>query len=61
MSILKPHVIQKDGSLHDLGWYLAWSIGADTACLDGSFTAAELRAIAEHMERHGNRGEERTR
>ena len=42
--------IQTDGGLYDLGWYLAWTPGEETAVLDGSFTAADLHAIADHME-----------
>lgn len=41
--------IQDDGSLYELGWYLAWKPGAEEAVLDGKFTAAELRAIADYM------------
>jgi len=41
--------IQPDGGLFNLGWYLAWTVGEDTATLDGSFTADDLDAIAAHM------------
>jgi membrane-bound inhibitor of C-type lysozyme len=44
--IIKPDVIQPDGSLYSLGWYLAWTRGASDATLDGIFTADELEAIA---------------
>jgi hypothetical protein len=40
-----------DGSLFSNGWYLSWSVGSETACLDGEFTAADLIAIAKHMEK----------
>lgn len=43
--------IQEDGGLYDLGWYLGWTPGDEEAVLDGRFSAAELRAIADHMER----------
>lgn len=42
--------IQEDGSLHNLGWYLDWHWRSQDATLDGTFTAAELRAIADYME-----------
>ncbi len=42
--------IQPDGGLYDLGWYLAWTPGDETATLDGAFTAQQLRDIALHME-----------
>lgn len=42
--------IQEDGSLYAVSWYLDWAPGADTATLDGDFTAAQLRAIADHMD-----------
>jgi hypothetical protein len=45
--------IHEDGALYDLGWYLAWEPKSDTATLDGYFTAAELHAIANYMEKHG--------
>jgi len=43
--------IQPDGSLYDLGWYLSWIYGAESAVLDGEFTADELAEIAEHMKK----------
>lgn len=46
------NALQADGGLDDLGWYLRWRIGESTATLDGDFTAAELRAIADHMDQH---------
>jgi hypothetical protein len=42
--------ISEDGGLYDLGWYLGWTPEDDKACLDGWFSAEELRAIADHME-----------
>lgn len=47
------HMIQPDGSLeeHDILW-VDWSNFDDTVTLDGDFTAAELRAIADHMDSH---------
>jgi hypothetical protein len=42
--------ISPDGGLFSLGWYLGWVPGDEKATLDGEFTAAELRAIADHME-----------
>lgn len=50
-SKLDPEVIGSDGGLYSLGWYLNWNVGDDNACLDGRFTAAELRAIAAHMDK----------
>ncbi len=41
--------IQPDGGLYDLGWYLSWNVGDDTATLDGIFSADDLEAIAAHM------------
>lgn len=43
--------ITKDGGLYDLGWYLAWEHGDDDAVLDGRFTPADLRAIADHIDK----------
>lgn len=42
--------VRPDGGLYDLGWYLGWTPHERAATLDGRFTAAELRAIADHME-----------
>lgn len=33
--------------------YLFWPPDRDTATLDGQFTLEQLRAIANHMEKHG--------
>jgi len=43
--------VEPDGSLHRLLPYLRWNVGEETATLDGDYTAAELRAIADHMDR----------
>ena len=51
--------VQPDGGLFDLGWYLAWSPGHDTATLDGEFTADDLIAIAEHMKKIEKEGGKR--
>ena len=42
-----------DGGLLSMSWYLRWYPWAKEATLDGEFTAAELRAIADHMDKHG--------
>lgn len=49
-------ITKPDGSLdsHKLGtaWgYVDWSRGSETVILDGEFTFAELRQIADHMEK----------
>jgi hypothetical protein len=44
--------LQEDGSLFNLGWYVAWSPDRKDATLDGSFTADHLEAIANHMRAH---------
>jgi hypothetical protein len=48
-NVLRPGIAREDGSLYDLGWYLSWKPGDQTARLDGSFTADELTSIADHM------------
>lgn len=49
-SVLRlSQAVQKDGGLHDLGWYLCWTPDEHTATLDGTFTAEELMAIALYM------------
>ena len=45
-------VIQPNGGLYSLGWYLHWNVGSNTATLDGEFTADDLEAIASHMREH---------
>jgi len=42
--------LKPDGSLLRLLPYLRWNVGEETATLDGDYTAAELRAIADHMD-----------
>jgi hypothetical protein len=42
--------VTKDGGLYSLGHYMAWSPGMREITLDCDFTAAELRAIADHMD-----------
>jgi hypothetical protein len=49
--LLIRSAIQPDGGLDDLGWYLCWTPGDEKAVLDGWFTAEELRAIADHMDK----------
>jgi hypothetical protein len=46
------HEIQPDGGLYCLGWYLNWNKGENHVTMDGLFSAADLRAIAAHMEKH---------
>lgn len=48
--ILKDAICE-DGKLHDMGWYLNWCPGMETATLDGEFTADDLEAIACWMRR----------
>jgi hypothetical protein len=45
-------LIQPDGGLYCLGWYVAWTPGRDEVTLDAEFTADELRWIADYMDRH---------
>jgi len=43
----------ENGNLTSGGWqYVDWSIGEDSATLDGDFSVDELRAIADHMDLH---------
>lgn len=46
-------VHEDDGRLYCRGYpfYVFWMAGCPFATLDGDFTAVELRAIADHMER----------
>lgn len=37
--------IQPDGTLYDLGWYLAWGNDETEGTLDGTFTVDDLEAI----------------
>ena len=43
--------IEPDGSLYCLGHYKQWNLADETVCLDCSFTAEELEAIAWWMRR----------
>lgn len=43
------YVINTDGGLYSLGWYLAWDKGYSSAILDGEFTSMDLEAIAVYM------------
>lgn len=42
--------IGKEGGLSNIEWYLNWHPTDSYATLDGRFTAAQLRDIANHME-----------
>lgn len=42
--------VTSTGGLYRLGWYLSWDVGDKAACLDGYFSADDLRAIADHMD-----------
>jgi hypothetical protein len=44
--------IREDNGLYDLGWYLGWNPTCKHATLDGKFTAKQLRAIADHMDKY---------
>ncbi|MEE7625455.1 hypothetical protein V3O24_04715 [Methylobacter sp. Wu8] len=44
--IIEPEIFKEDGGLYDLGWYLSWNKGDESATLDGEFTADDLEAIA---------------
>jgi hypothetical protein len=50
-------LIQPDGGLYCLGWYLAWTPGNKTATLDAEFTSDELRWIADYMDAHSSDGQ----
>jgi hypothetical protein len=47
----KDKAVQDNGSLYWLSPYISWEPGDFTAELDGEFTAADLRAIADHMDK----------
>lgn len=49
---LVKDAIEPDGGLFCLGWYLSWTPGEPTACLDDRFTAKQLRDIANWMDAH---------
>ena len=42
--------VREDGSVLCMMPYAAWDPPDRTACLDGNFSAAELRALADWME-----------
>lgn len=39
-------VIQPDGSLRSMDWYIDWTPGHQTVSLDGNFSARALEAVA---------------
>ena len=43
--------LQPDGGLHWLAGYLSWNVGDRKVTIDGDYTAEELRAIADHMDK----------
>lgn len=43
------------GGLFSLGGYVSWEPGDKTITLDGEFTADELRALAEHMDKESKK------
>lgn len=54
---MQKHVeecIQEDKGLFNLGWYLAWDPRSKEACLDGNFTAQDLRDISDYMIANSN-------
>lgn len=44
-------MVQPDGSLHGDVPYVHWTPADTDATLDGEFSASELRAIADHMDK----------
>lgn len=48
-------IIENDGSLYLLGWYLSWDAKDEYAKLDGNFNANELEAIAWWMRNKGKK------
>ena len=42
----------KNGKLHDSNGYLYWDPGMELAVIDGLYSAADLRAIADWMDKH---------
>lgn len=47
---LAKDVTDAGGLLSCGSCYIKWIVGSDSATLDGIFSAAELRAIADHMD-----------
>ncbi len=44
-------IIQRNGGLYCLGWYVAWTPCEKKVTLDDEFTADQLRDIADHMDK----------
>ncbi len=44
------NIIQENGNLYALGWYLSYHAGDVEACLDGMFSAEDLIAIGTYMQ-----------
>lgn len=50
MTLLKDTLVTADGGLHQLvPDYVNWKVGSSTITLDGDFTVAELRWLADYM------------
>jgi len=47
-----PDVGITEAGIADGEVFFVWFAGADTICLDGDFTAAQLRVLADYMEAH---------
>ncbi len=52
---LHPDMIEEDGSIFCIGWYLGWNVNEEHATLDGEFNADDLEAIADYMRRKRQR------
>lgn len=50
-SICEGIYIEENGDLAGSAPFMFWYKGWENACLDGNFTAAQLRAIAHYMEK----------
>ena len=50
MNIIKES-LQPDGGLYWLAGYVSWNVGDRRVTIDGNYTAEELRAIADHMDK----------
>ena len=46
-------IIEPNGNLDSLGWYLLFRKGKSTATLYGDFTAEDLEAISVYMKHNG--------
>jgi hypothetical protein len=54
MELLKHAYCWPEGvALYSLDWYLSWQPMQKKATLDGTFSADELEAIAQHMREYG--------